>query len=53
MQNNFPEPAMKNGLGGWIGVFDVPESKSAMRILISLAVIEIFTNYCPKTANSG
>ena len=40
-----------NDPGVYSGVIDVPESESEIRISISVAVIEIFTNYCPKRAN--
>ena len=32
MQNTFSEPAMRSGLGMYIGVFEVLESESAIRI---------------------
>ena len=54
MQNKKKKPTMrimKNGLGRCIGVFKVAESESAIRISISVTVIEIFTDYCLKKVN--
>jgi hypothetical protein len=45
MQNICLEPAMKNGMCMFIGVFEVRESKYFSRILMSAMVMEIFKEY--------